>query len=695
MMEPEYVTNARFSGLVIRKDYEDLSQWIERARVFYHGSGEISGNPAVIHWKWGGVTKIGHWKDQDTISKYLGSEFQKLLVEEVTQSIGTEKEYRMLWGSLRSSVPGLRPQFFGTTNPGGVGHAWVKRYWVDVSRNKPYTDLVTGKTRIFIPSTVDDNKILLGIDPGYRRVLEGLPDNLRRAWLNGDWDLHEGQFFTDFGPHMRESPFLIRPEDGGRLYGSLDIGIGHYTSFGLWMMDEAFVMHRLLSYKANGFTHSTHAEAIFDRVASFKWSNGMLPVRVWVGHDAWNKSRLNKDTSRAPVDEYIDAFTKGYGDRETARRVFVKANTDRRNGCQVMREVMKTKDGTPGLAYFDAYNTSFEEDIPCAMCDENDPEQYAKKDGAGWDDTCFSGETMVMTDAGAKRIDSLHPGDLVKTSHGLVDCGGAIQTRDSAEMVRLTFENGKSVRVTPDHLFLTSSGKWKKALDFIDETSYIIDEGSYNICKFQSKRRECFIEMFGRRALEPSLKDLTFTTKTEIEQIIFSTISSACLLPIMSAFIESAVIWEIQGHISSKPALLPRNGTEAKRGGNGTQVTSRNLFVLALLNMLQKHAAIAEENIKYAKCFPRFQNTAMPTARPLRCVSVVASGSDPAFCLKLPAVHNFALTSGQVVANCDDTRYGIIGMYTRRSRELQAANKRFGKQFLLPEVDNKLYHSLA
>ena len=79
LSEPEYTENALFRSLVIRKDYEDLQQWVLRARVFYSGLATISGTPAKIHWRAGGVTDVGHWKDKETISKYIGQEYHKIL----------------------------------------------------------------------------------------------------------------------------------------------------------------------------------------------------------------------------------------------------------------------------------------------------------------------------------------------------------------------------------------------------------------------------------------------------------------------------------------------------------------------------------------------------------------------------------------------------------------------------------------
>ena len=416
MLEPEYTGHPQFRSLVIRRDYDDLDDWIQRARMFYDGQAEIVGNPPVVRWRGGGVTRIGHWKDKTTISKYIGKEYQKMLLEEINQGISSLEEYKMLLGSLRTSVPELRPQVMANTNPGGPGHMWVKKYWIEIedrilcegchgigcdncggdgsiktgkvvtSRNRCYTDPVSGYTRIFIPSVVTDNP---SINETYVRWLNSLPEPLRSAWRDGSWEVFEGQFFGSYGARGR--PFSIERESGyGRLFGSLDIGITHNTSFGMYYLDMKGGIHRLFTYKANGGTHRGHAEAIRDRIETFRWTGGVFPVTVWVGHDAWTRTKLREDFVMSPIDEYDDVF-RGRGTR------FVKANIDRENGCMMMRAAFNEAEGYPQFSYWHEYNRTYEEDMQAMQTDKNHPETYHKVDGDDTPDECRYGVVGLLS----------------------------------------------------------------------------------------------------------------------------------------------------------------------------------------------------------------------------------------------------------------------------------------------------------
>jgi len=386
LAEPEYVNNPKYTSLVIRKDYDDLSNWLFRARSFYRGLCDIVGNPAVIRWRSGGMTRVGHWKDRSTIGKYLGHEYAKILVEEITDTIGSKEEFDMLMGSLRSPVSELTAQFLATTNPGGRGHAWVKRHWVDVAYEKTYADEVSGHTRIFIPFKATDNP---HCDRAYLKWLDGLHEPLRSAWRDGSWETFQGQFFSEYG--KEEQPWDIGVNKAtGRVFGSLDIGIGHYTSFGYWYLSPSGTIHRLFTYKANGQTHRAHAETIRGRIESFRPTGGAYPVTVWAGHDAWTKSRLGEDYVRSPVDEYNDVFVgTGVG--------FVKANTDRQGGCAVMRELFDSASGSSCVYYWPQYNRTYAEDMQSMIIDPNKPEEYQKVDGDDTADECRYGLQGIYT----------------------------------------------------------------------------------------------------------------------------------------------------------------------------------------------------------------------------------------------------------------------------------------------------------
>lgn len=222
------IKHPRFRALVIRKNADDLSDWVDRAHRFYRLLGaKIAYKPAIISFPSGAVIRTGHLKDDQAYTKYQGQEFHRMLIEELTQ-IPNEKRYLQLIASCRSTIPGLVPQIFATTNPGGVGHNWVKNRFVDPAPPMtPFKDPISGRSRIFIPATLDDNPILQDIDPGYVKMLDALKktdEELWKAWRLGDWNTFAGQFFKSFNTQVHVIRRYIPDLKKGFLIGSLDWG---------------------------------------------------------------------------------------------------------------------------------------------------------------------------------------------------------------------------------------------------------------------------------------------------------------------------------------------------------------------------------------------------------------------------------------------------------------------------------------
>jgi len=217
---------------------------------------------------------------------------------------------------------------------------------------------------------------------------ENNPARYRHVWC-GEPGV-EGQFFVEFGPHLKEKPFEIQNSDlMGRLFGSLDSGTTHPTAFGLlWVSPDVQyyndmfggpnTIHRLLTYQQNGMDIASHAHAIKDKLQSFPHTRGIMPDVIWADPAMWTKVKLNERMVRSQIDEYIDAFAN------TGVR-FVRANNDKHSGCQIMKMAFRVKDGVPGMRYWEGYNQSFVEGIGQVETDKNDAEIYAKQDG---DDIC-------------------------------------------------------------------------------------------------------------------------------------------------------------------------------------------------------------------------------------------------------------------------------------------------------------------
>jgi hypothetical protein len=146
---------------------------------------------------------------------YQGQEFDFLGVDELTKH--TKRTIQLLLSCLRSAK-GFPVRFRGTCNPGGKGHGYVKQDYVEATEyGKNITlDPVTGNRRIFVPARVYDNHVLMKNDPAYAKRLENLPEQERKAFLLGDWDVFIGQVFGEWKRdiHVVE-PFEI-PHDWPR-----------------------------------------------------------------------------------------------------------------------------------------------------------------------------------------------------------------------------------------------------------------------------------------------------------------------------------------------------------------------------------------------------------------------------------------------------------------------------------------------
>lgn len=209
------IENPSLRQLVIRRNYEDLKDWIDRAHSFYRPNGAtFKLSSKEIEFPSGAKILLGHLKDDGAYTKYQGHEYHRMLIEELTH-IPTEELYLKLISSCRSTVPGLEPRVFATTNPGEVGHRWVKKRFVDsVAPGTPMTDHKTGRKRVFVQAKVQDNPTLMERDPGYLKFLDGLPDGLREQWKDGSWDDIEikGAYYTKVINQARDEMRLCRVE---------------------------------------------------------------------------------------------------------------------------------------------------------------------------------------------------------------------------------------------------------------------------------------------------------------------------------------------------------------------------------------------------------------------------------------------------------------------------------------------------
>ena len=168
---------------------------------------------------------LGYCDNEKDVLQYQGQAYEVIVLEEATHF--TEFQFQTLTESNRMSgnmKEPFNPRMYFTCNPGGVGHLWVKRLFID----KDYTPTENPDDYKFIPSLVFENKYIMERDPNYVKVLENLPEDRKQAMLYGNWDIFDGQFFREFkrSVHVIE-PFQI-PEHWNR-YIAMDYGLDMFA----------------------------------------------------------------------------------------------------------------------------------------------------------------------------------------------------------------------------------------------------------------------------------------------------------------------------------------------------------------------------------------------------------------------------------------------------------------------------------
>ncbi len=186
--------------------------------------------------------------------RFQGTEVDVLFIDEATHQ--SEEKMKKLTACVRG-VNGFPKRVYMTCNPGNEGHGWVKRLFID----KAYKDGENPNDYMFIQSLVTDNKALMASNPDYIRQLEALPPKLRKAWLEGDWDVYEGQFFEDFRDDpdsydTRQWTHVINPFDipeGWKIYRAFDWGYNKPFACGWYAVDyDGVIYHILELYGCNG-----------------------------------------------------------------------------------------------------------------------------------------------------------------------------------------------------------------------------------------------------------------------------------------------------------------------------------------------------------------------------------------------------------------------------------------------------------
>lgn len=332
------------------KEYPETKQWYNKSEK-------------TIYWPNGSTTEFSYLQSEDDVYTYQGREYEDIDVDEVTQH--KFDTIKILRTSLRTTNPIIRPRMLLTGNPGGVGHSEIKRVFVD--RN--FKENENPDDYAFVQAKVHDNKILMESNPEYVKQLEDLPDHLRRAYLDGDWNIFAGLAFSE----LRESIHLIDPielPEHTRYFAGFDLGFNHPYAFVLMAVIPDGTVYVVNRSTGRLMTTPEVSQRLINIIGDKK-------VTIYAGADMWSRSRSG---SPAPIEEYMANCPKTI--------TWIKAHIDRVQGVFQVRKYIKLENGKPKLYFFNNCRDVYD-NIASMQFSENNPEDVLKMDavdGVGGDD---------------------------------------------------------------------------------------------------------------------------------------------------------------------------------------------------------------------------------------------------------------------------------------------------------------------
>src|SRR5262245_60201005 len=201
--------NPKHRALILRRTFPMLRDLIGRSHELFLPLGATF-NKGTSQWVFpsGSIVEFGFLDAQEDIYRYMGRAFSMIGWDELTSwpGDGTDAQgqpvssaYVYMLSRLRAvEGSGLRLEVRATCTPGGVGHSWVKSRWniPDDGSSSEATDPHTGYRRVFIRATIKDNPYLASTE--YARSLEAMPEDTRKALLEGRWDVFEGAVFSEW-----------------------------------------------------------------------------------------------------------------------------------------------------------------------------------------------------------------------------------------------------------------------------------------------------------------------------------------------------------------------------------------------------------------------------------------------------------------------------------------------------------------
>lgn len=490
LREKEYLCRKQYSVSISNRKYSDF----RKKDVFesdYVGQVYCLSLPpyeTLIVRRNGRAMISMNCENESDVYDHWSTEYHDMCFDELTSF--TFYQFSYLTSRCRSAIPGVKALVRSASNPGQVGHVWVKQRYINPAKMQNKWFLPEEKKWLsFIPFGLEDNPSLTQNDPTYEARLKILGDKKYRALRFGDWEVFEGQFFDEWDSRPGQT-VLVEPRIPAKhhiKFISMDWGYATHAAIHWW---EVTPSGRVFIYReyypsrrgpkdlAKDILELTPADEVIDYLSA--------PPELW-----------GKEVEREGGGEPIaDEMQEVFGRRMQMR----KANNARVPGWMKLRQYLaKAPDGIPWLQISPVCKDTIRT-VPALVHDEHKPEDL---DGDG-EDHCIAGDSLVETRNGFFKIKDLvsQEGE-IWTTEGWKEFSNVRKTRqDIVYTVRLS--TGRYLRLTKEHRILTLRGFIE--VQYLLDTDKIVDIGSSDLIRSVT----CELKLFQIRFKSLMESDITY-----------------------------------------------------------------------------------------------------------------------------------------------------------------------------------------
>lgn len=485
-------------GIILDREFKNLDDLVQKSKRWFNefndGAVFLTATNAY-KWVWptGEELLFRTAKTEDDYWAFHGQEFAFIGWNELTK-YPTGKLYSMFMSCNRSSwtqeknatliraadgvfdvpeydLPPIPLEVFSTTNPWGAGHAWVKAQFIDPA---PYGVVVRNTVRVFDPGLqidVDVERTQVAIFGSYKenKYLSAVyvatlhaekDENLRKAWLQGSWDVAVGGAFSDVWKQSVHIVPRFKVPANWRLDRTFDWGSSHPFWIGWWaesngeevtvVMPDGTKSKFCPPPKSYILVHEKYGTENIGTNEGVRWSaakiaDEIVKIEKQLRDEGWIASKVNPGPADNQISNKTQSDEQTIAKKMEAKKVkwtkSDKSKGSRINGFQLMRDRLEAAVENSGPAiYTMVHNRASIAIIPTLPRDTDNPD----------DVDCFVAGTMIATDNGAIAIEKIPVGTLVWTPLGLRPATKVYRSGLSPT-VRITLSTGAVLEGTPHH----------------------------------------------------------------------------------------------------------------------------------------------------------------------------------------------------------------------------------------------------